>query len=157
VGYAFDCQRVLAMMMKFPFCGFENILLSLGVVVMLRFLSHAPVFLAFPLPPPLRLLALNQPCRLAAAADALSGMDDTDLLLIFTLPHKCKRQENSQKIGQMPHIVTMYWPSKTQSNYESAKLMPPSLSRPTGSRSLRCCTPAVPIAPSTLRWAWFLI
>jgi hypothetical protein len=45
---------------------------------MLRFLSHAPVFLAFP--PPLLLFALNLPCRLAA--DTLSGMLNSDLLLL---------------------------------------------------------------------------
>jgi hypothetical protein len=39
------------------------------IIVMLRFLSRAPVCLAFP--PPLLLFALNPPCRLAA--DALSG------------------------------------------------------------------------------------
>jgi hypothetical protein len=41
-------------------------LLWFCVMVMLRFLSCAPVFLAFPLPPPLLLFALNLPCRLAA-------------------------------------------------------------------------------------------
>jgi hypothetical protein len=51
-------------------------------MVMLRLLSRAPVFLAFPAPPPLLLLALNLPRRLVAAADTLSGMVDTDLLLL---------------------------------------------------------------------------
>jgi hypothetical protein len=55
------------------------------VMVMLMFLSRAPVFLAFPPPPPLLLFALNLPCRLAAAADALSGMVDSDLLLLLLL------------------------------------------------------------------------
>jgi hypothetical protein len=50
-------------------------------MVMLRFLSGTPVFLAFP--PPLLLFALNLPCRLAAAADALSGMVNSDLLLLL--------------------------------------------------------------------------
>jgi hypothetical protein len=44
----------------------------------------APVFLAFP--PPLLLFALILPCRLAAAADALSGMVNSDLLLLPPLP-----------------------------------------------------------------------
>jgi hypothetical protein len=52
---------------------------------MLRFLSHAQVFVAFPLPPTLLLLALNLPCRLAAAADALSGIVSPDLLLLQQL------------------------------------------------------------------------
>jgi hypothetical protein len=43
-------------------------------MVTLSFFSRAPVFLAFPLPPPLLLVALNLPCRLAPEADALSGM-----------------------------------------------------------------------------------
>jgi hypothetical protein len=50
------------------------------VMVMLRFLSRAPVCLAFP-PPPL-LFALNLPCRLEDAADALSGMVNSDWLLL---------------------------------------------------------------------------
>jgi hypothetical protein len=50
---------------------------------MLQFLSRAPVFLAFPPPPPFLLFALSLPRRLAAAADALSGMVDTDLLLLL--------------------------------------------------------------------------
>jgi hypothetical protein len=41
---------------------------------------HPPVFLAFP--PPLLLFALNLPCRLAATANALSGMVNSDLLLL---------------------------------------------------------------------------
>jgi hypothetical protein len=50
------------------------------VMVMLRFLSHALVFLAFP--SPLLLFALNLPCRMAAVADALLGMVNSDLLLL---------------------------------------------------------------------------
>jgi hypothetical protein len=45
----------------------------------------APEFLAFPPPPPLLLFALNLPCRLAATADALSGMVNSDLLLLLLL------------------------------------------------------------------------
>jgi hypothetical protein len=52
-------------------------------MVMLRFLSCALVFLAFPPPPPLVLFALNLHCRLAAAADALLGMVNSDLLLLL--------------------------------------------------------------------------
>jgi hypothetical protein len=48
---------------------------------MLRFLSCAPVFLAFP--PPILLFALNLPCRLAAVADALLSMVDSDVLLLL--------------------------------------------------------------------------
>jgi hypothetical protein len=42
-----------------------------------------PVFLAFPAPPPLLLLALNLPHRMAAAADALLVMVNSDLLLLL--------------------------------------------------------------------------
>jgi hypothetical protein len=59
-------------------------------MVMLRFLSRAPEFLAFPPPPPLLLFALNLPCRLAAAADALSGMVNSDLLLLLLLVGICR-------------------------------------------------------------------
>jgi hypothetical protein len=55
-------------------------------MVMLRFLSRAPVFLALPPPPPLLSLALNLPCRLAVAADALSSMVTSDSLLLLPLP-----------------------------------------------------------------------
>jgi hypothetical protein len=53
--------------------------------VMLRFLSRAAVFLAFPPPPPLLLFALNLPCRLADEADALLGMVNSKLLLLHLL------------------------------------------------------------------------
>jgi hypothetical protein len=53
------------------------------VMVMLRCLSHAQEFLAFPPPHPLLLFALNLPCRLAAVADALLGMVNSDLLLLL--------------------------------------------------------------------------
>jgi hypothetical protein len=55
------------------------------VMVMLRCLSGAPVFLAFPPPPPHLLFALSLPCRLAAVADALLGMVNSDLLLRLLL------------------------------------------------------------------------
>jgi hypothetical protein len=60
-------------------------------MVMLRLLSHALVFLAFPPPPPLLLFAPNLPleknqtCRLAAAPNAPSGMVNSDLLLLLLL------------------------------------------------------------------------
>jgi hypothetical protein len=52
---------------------------------MLSFLSCAHTVLAFTPPLPLLLFTLNLPCRLAAAADALSGMANTssDLLLLL--------------------------------------------------------------------------
>jgi hypothetical protein len=59
----------------------EQHLLWFCVMVMLRFRSHAPVFLAFPPPPPL-LFALNLPSRLAAIADALLGVVNSDVLLL---------------------------------------------------------------------------
>jgi hypothetical protein len=67
-------------MLKFPFCISHTVLLWFRVMVMLRLFSRAPVFLAFPPPPPLLLFALNLPCRLAAAA--LSVMVHSDLLLL---------------------------------------------------------------------------
>jgi hypothetical protein len=69
-------------MMKFPFRVSNTVLLWFRVMVMLRFLSCAPVFLAFP--NPLLVLALNLPCRLAA--EALWGMVNSDLLLLLLLP-----------------------------------------------------------------------
>jgi hypothetical protein len=46
-----------------------------------------PVFLTFPAPPPLLLFALNLPRRMAAAANARSGMINTDLLLLLLHHH----------------------------------------------------------------------
>jgi hypothetical protein len=57
-------------------------------MVMLRVISRAPVFLALPPPPPLQFFSLKLPHRLAAVADALSGMVDTDLLLLLSLTLK---------------------------------------------------------------------
>jgi hypothetical protein len=54
-------------------------------VSLLRFLSQAPVFRAFPPPPPLLLFALDLPCRMAAVADALLGMVNSDFLLLLLL------------------------------------------------------------------------
>jgi hypothetical protein len=56
-------------------------LLWFHVLAMLSFLSRTPVFLAFPLPSPLLVFALNLPCRLAAVVDALSGTLNSELLL----------------------------------------------------------------------------
>jgi hypothetical protein len=54
----------------------------------LRFLSYAPVFLAFPPPPLLLLITLNLPCEPAATADALSGVIYSNLLLrLLSLLH----------------------------------------------------------------------
>jgi hypothetical protein len=67
-------------MMRFPFLVcmslpplslFPMLLLPCLPTVMLRFLSRASAFLAFP--PPLLFFTLNLPYRLAAAADAHSG------------------------------------------------------------------------------------
>jgi hypothetical protein len=61
-------------------------------MVMLRFLSRAPVFLAVPPPPPLLSFALNLPRRLAAVANVLSGMVNTDFLLLQScLPNPFSR------------------------------------------------------------------
>jgi hypothetical protein len=67
--------------MTFPFHVSYTVLLWFRVMVMLRFPSCAPVFLAFPPPPSLLLFALNLPCTLAA--DGLSGMVNSDFLLLL--------------------------------------------------------------------------
>jgi hypothetical protein len=74
-------SRVVTVMMKFQFCVSHAVPLRFCAMVMLQFLSCAPVFLASPPPPPLLLVALNLSCRLAAAA--LSGMVNTNLLLLL--------------------------------------------------------------------------
>jgi hypothetical protein len=76
----------LRLMMKFPFSVSHNALLWFRVMVMLRFISLAPVFLALPPPSPLLMFALNMPCGLEAAADALLGTFNSDLLLLLFLP-----------------------------------------------------------------------
>jgi hypothetical protein len=73
--------RLLTVMMKFPFSISHTVLLWFCVMVMLRSLFHGPVFHAFPPPLPFILLALDLPCRLAADADALLGMVNSELLL----------------------------------------------------------------------------
>jgi hypothetical protein len=65
-------------MMKFPFRVSYTVLFWFRVMMMLRFLSRAMTFLAFPPPPLLPLL-------LAATSDALSGMANSDLLLLLSL------------------------------------------------------------------------
>jgi hypothetical protein len=72
--------RLLTVMTKLPF---RVLLLWSRVMVMLRFLSRTPVFLAFPPPPPLQLFALDLSFRLLA--DALSGMVNSDFLLLLRL------------------------------------------------------------------------
>jgi hypothetical protein len=81
----FPIPRLPAAMTKLSFRVSHTVLLWFCVMVMLRFLSRAPVFLAFPPPPPLLLFALNLPCRLAAVADALLDMVNSDLLLLHLL------------------------------------------------------------------------
>jgi hypothetical protein len=75
--------RLPAVMKKFPFRAFHSTLPWIRVMVMLRFLSRAQVFLAFP--PPLLCFALNLPCRLTALADALSGTLNCDLFLLLQI------------------------------------------------------------------------
>jgi hypothetical protein len=67
-------------MIKLPLCISHPVLLWLRVMVMLRFLSRAPAFLASP---PLLLFALTLPCKLTAAVDALSGSNSHLLLLLL--------------------------------------------------------------------------
>jgi hypothetical protein len=70
--------RLPTVMMKFPFRVSHTVLLWFRVMVMLRFLSYAPVSLALP-PPPLPFYCA--PCSLVA--HALSGMVNSYLLLRF--------------------------------------------------------------------------
>jgi hypothetical protein len=53
------------------------------VMVMQRVIYCAPVFLAFPLPPPFLLFALNLPCRMAGLPDALLHMVTSNLLRLL--------------------------------------------------------------------------
>jgi hypothetical protein len=92
--------RILTVMMKFLFCVSHAILPCFLVMVMLQFLSCAPVLLTFPPPPPLLSFALKLPRRLAAVADALSGMLKTDLLLLFLLHEGAMGQ---RRLG--PHLL----------------------------------------------------
>jgi hypothetical protein len=85
--------RLPTVMTKFSFRISHTVLLWFCVMVMLRFLSRALVFLAFPPPTPLLSFTLNVPHRLAAAVDSFSGMVITDLLL-HLLP--------SQSLGLLP-------------------------------------------------------
>jgi hypothetical protein len=75
--------RLLTMMMKFLFRVSHAVLLCFRAMVVLRILFRAPVFLTFPPPPPLLLRAFNLPCRLAAVADAFSGIVNTNLHLLL--------------------------------------------------------------------------
>jgi hypothetical protein len=89
-------------MEKFPFCVFHTVLFWFRVMVMLRFLSSTPVLLAFPLPPSFLFFALNLPCRLAAAADALLGMINSDkpLLLLHHHPYlQARWLQHEQKVA----------------------------------------------------------
>jgi hypothetical protein len=70
--------RLWMVMRKSPSCISHTILLWFGVMVMLRFLSRALVFRAFP--PTLRLFALYLPRRLAGAA--YKGMDNSGVLFL---------------------------------------------------------------------------
>jgi hypothetical protein len=69
-------------MIKFPFRVSHTVLLWFRVMVMPRLLSRATLFLTFPPPPPLLFFALDRPCMLAAAADALLGVNNSDLLVL---------------------------------------------------------------------------
>jgi hypothetical protein len=86
--------RLPTVMMNFPFHVSYIVLLWFLVMVMLRFLPCAPAFLAFAPLLPLLLFALNLlfalrlPRKLAATADALSGMVDTDLLLLLSIYYR---------------------------------------------------------------------
>jgi hypothetical protein len=64
---------LLTVMMKFLFHVPHVVLLCFRVMVMLNFSLPRPSISAFPPPPPLLFFALNLLCKLAAAADALSG------------------------------------------------------------------------------------
>jgi hypothetical protein len=69
-------------LIKIPFRSFHPVLLWFRDMVMRRLLSSAQYLLAFPPSLPLPLFTLDLPRRLAALADALSGMVNLDLLLL---------------------------------------------------------------------------
>jgi hypothetical protein len=75
--------RQSTVLTKLLFRVSHTVLLWLCVMVMLRFLSRAPLFLAFPPPPPLLLFALNLTCRLAAVANDLLGMVNSDVPILL--------------------------------------------------------------------------
>jgi hypothetical protein len=83
--------RLRTVMMKVHLVS-HIVLLWFHVMVMLRFLPCALAFHAFAPSLPLLLFALNLPRRLAAAADALSGMVSTDLLPLL-LHYRSQVQE----------------------------------------------------------------
>jgi hypothetical protein len=76
--------RLQIEMMTFPVCIFQSALLWFCVNVMKRFLLRAPL-LPFPHPLPVPFFAPRLPCRLVAVADALLGMINIDLRLLFLL------------------------------------------------------------------------
>jgi hypothetical protein len=92
--------RLPTVMMKFPFGVPHTVLLWFRAMVMLRFFSSAPAFLAFLPPPPLQLFALNLPRSLAAVADALPLLVNIHLLLLLlqklqvVLHRDCHTQED---------------------------------------------------------------
>jgi hypothetical protein len=98
--------RLPTVMMKFPFRISLTVLLWFCVMVMLRFLSCTPVFLAFPPPPSLQLFALNLPCRLVAAADALLGMIYTDLLLLPPPVYQTSSMQVVLRAKHRTHFIT---------------------------------------------------
>jgi hypothetical protein len=79
-------SRLPTVRIKFPFHISHIVLLWFHVMVMLRLLTCAPAFLAFAPPRSLLLFALNLPRRLEAAADALTGVVNADLLHLLRLP-----------------------------------------------------------------------
>jgi hypothetical protein len=89
-------------MMKFLFRASHTALLWFRVMVMLRFLSRAQVFLTCPPPPPLLLFALNLPRRLAAAADDLSGIVHTCVLRLLLLPVKPLASSQAPPLPALP-------------------------------------------------------
>jgi hypothetical protein len=89
-------------MMQFPFRGSHTVtvLLWFRVMVMLRFLSCAQAFLALLLHLSSYCFALNLPRRLAAAADALSGLHvNTDLLLLLVFAGAYRANGSSHVTG----------------------------------------------------------
>jgi hypothetical protein len=71
---------------------------------MLRFLLYTEAFLALAPPLPLILFAVNLPCTLAAAADALLGMLNTDLHLLMGM---CKASKRLLRLRDLVVLVAM--------------------------------------------------
>jgi hypothetical protein len=97
--------HLLTVPMTFPFRVSPTALPWFRVLVMLRFLLCTKAFLALAPPLPLLLFAVNLPFMLAAAADALSGVLNTDLHLLMGM---CKESKRLLTLRDLVVLVAMF-------------------------------------------------